>query len=178
MPNFSKTFCWASVPTRPNFFGSLKTTGRLFGAGHGARLARSDVDDVVLDRLRLAGVGEAAQPAERLVAVREASVPPLAGSEVGQVRVRITAAVDDGQLAVFEQPFEARHRRMEREAVVELDRVVGLDGERRAGFVVSIVRPGHDRVEAVVATAQFEHDQNAVGILLRPSAPWPRGSSS
>src|SRR6185295_7106 len=75
-------------------------------------------------------------------------------------RVFVTAAVDDGQLPVFVQPFEACHASAETEVVVDGAHFLLRNAEVRAMFVIRVVAVGDQRIEAVVAAGQLQYDQN------------------
>ena len=108
----------------------------MLAAAHRQRLRVAEVDDHVARRRVVGRVGQPAQPAERLAAVRHAGVPEAHRREVRQARMVVAAAVDDRQQAVLVEPLEADHRRMEAEAVGDLDDLALGDPELRPGAVV------------------------------------------
>jgi hypothetical protein len=58
--------------------------------------------------------------------------------------------VDDRHPAVFVQPFEANHRRMEAEVVVDLEHLARGNADVRPGAIVRRITVRHDGVQAVV----------------------------
>ena len=111
----------ASVPSRRKRAGIVEHQRRMLAAAHGERLGVAEVDDHVAV-LRVVGlVGQPAEPSERFAAVRHACVPEAHRREMRQAGMLVAAAMDDRQQAVLVQPLEADHRRMESEAIGNLD---------------------------------------------------------
>jgi hypothetical protein len=73
----------------------------------------------------------------------------------------VAASVDDRHPPVLEQPFEADHRGVEAEVIVDLEDLAIRNTEMRPGAVVRGVPVGNDGVQAVVAARQLEHDENS-----------------
>jgi hypothetical protein len=78
----------------------------------------------------------------------------------------VAAAVDDPKHPVLVEPLEPDHRRMKAEALAGLDRVVLCDSKLRPCAVVGRIAVRHDRVQAVVAAGQLDHDEDPLGVLL------------
>src|SRR2546430_11537147 len=77
-----------------------------------------------------------------------------------QARMIVAAAVHDAQQPVLVQPFEADHRRMETEAVGNLDDFSIWNSQIRPRAMVRRVAERDDRVQAVVAARQLDDDEN------------------
>ena len=78
----------------------------------------------------------------------------------------VAAAMDDGERPVLVEPLEADHRRMEPEAVGDLDDLALGNPELRPRLVVGGIAERHDGVQAVIAARQLDDHEDAVGMLL------------
>ena len=89
-------------------------------------------------------------------------------------RLVVANAMDDRHLPVLEQPFEADHRLLKAELVVDPQQVVLPDAQLGTGVVIGVIGKGDDGVEAVIAARQFDDDEDAVvgpRLLLRHFRP-------
>ena len=108
-------------------------------------------------------VAQASEPTrclEGIAVVRR--MPDIHRFEVRTVRLRIADPLQDRQVAVIEQLSHAFERGTESHAIGELQALFGLVADRTTDLVVVIVIDRDHRVEAVIATAQLEHDKDLV----------------
>src|SRR5579871_2131130 len=148
--------------------GIVEDHGNMAVAAHGKRLPSPDVHDVIGRGLRGHGIGQATDPAVLLAAVGGGGVPVGHGREVREGRILVTAAVHDGELAIFVEAFEARHAAAEAEVVVDGAQLLTRHAEIRAVLVIGVVAVRDQSIEAVIAARELEHHQNfAIGASLR-----------
>src|SRR6185369_7127912 len=104
-------------------------------------------------RIAAGGVEGAAEPTVALVllGVELRRLPDRHAAEVGALRIGVADAGDDREMSLAEQLVEGPQRRVETDAVVELDEVLCLELESRAELDVLWIGMRHDRVERVVA---------------------------
>jgi hypothetical protein len=72
----------------------------------------------------------------------------------------------DGHVPGFENALQPLARRVEAEVVIQLQHLVLGDADLGSGLVVGVVPIGHNRIETVIATRQFDHDQDALRVFL------------
>ena len=119
---------------------------------HGPRQAPAEVDPcqhVLLLRVKLAD--STANPAFRPQGDRLARVHDVHGAEVRPARVRVSDALHDAHLTLVVQVLERRRRGVERQRVVDRQRLLLLDPHQRPGVVVVPIGVGHHGVHEVVA---------------------------
>ena len=143
----------------------VKDQRRVHFAPHRQRLRAADIDDRVARSFWGVGIGEAADPAQRLAAVGNTGVPEAHRGEVREAGVGIAAAFDDRHVAVFVETLESHQRGMEAGLAGDGDRLVLGNPEHRTDAVVLVIAVRHDCVEAVVASRQLHHDENAIGVF-------------
>ncbi len=118
------------------------------------------------------GVERAAQPAEgfdfRLARVR--GLPDVHALEMRAVGVGIPDSLDDREPPGFEQVGRRPHRRVQAEAVADLEELFHREPQHAAMLPVSLVAEGHDGVDPVVAPIELQHHQHAA-VALRPAGP-------
>ena len=76
--------------------------------------------------------------------------------------IRIADALDDAEVAFFEQGAEEGHRAVQADVVAEFDDVLFLFPDARAGLVIGVVGIGDERVQSVVSTGELEDDEDGV----------------
>src|SRR5262249_9065825 len=100
------------------------------------------------------------------------SLPKGHRGEMGERGLVVADAVHDGEMAVFVEPLEPGHGRLEAEMLIELAQPLRLDADARSGAVIGVISIGHDRVEPVIAAGKLNHHQDAAllgrGRGLRP----------
>ncbi len=106
----------------------------------------------------------AAEPAFALGAIGVGRrLPDFGRAKMRPVRIGIAHALDDGEMAVVEERFEAGQIRIEASVGIEPEDLFGRQGEPGPGAMISVVGEGHDHVEAVVAACQLDdHKDGAV----------------
>jgi hypothetical protein len=146
--------------------GIVEHQRRVLAAADGKRLGVADIHDQIVSRAVVAVIGQPAEPAKRLAAVRRPRVPESHRREMRQARMFVSTSVHHRQQPVFVQSFEADHRRMKTEAVGGLDDVTVRDSELWPRPVIGRVAVGNDGVQAVVAARQLDDDENSLRMLL------------
>ena len=113
-----------------------------------------------------AGAGIVEIPAEPAVgdgfAFGIGGVPDFHGSKVGPVGIRVADALDHSHLAGFVEVAEFREIGVEADGVVELQNLVGRDADCRARPVIGVHAVRHNHVEAVIAAAHLDDDEDVI----------------
>ena len=78
----------------------------------------------------------------------------------------VPAAVYNAEHAVFVQPLETDHRGVKAEPLGGFEHASILYPQLWPGAVIGRVAVRNDRVQPVVATGQFDDDQDTLGVLL------------
>src|ERR1700730_15485418 len=68
--------------------------------------------------------------------------------------------MDDGQFAVFVETLKTGHSAAETEMVVDGSNALLRNTEVGAELIIRVVTEGNERVEAVVAAGEFQHDED------------------
>ena len=79
---------------------------------------------------------------------------------MGERRLVVAGAVDDGQVALLPEPVHADHRLLEAEMVIHLDHVLFADADGRPVAIQRVVTVGDKGAQAVVAAEPLEHHQD------------------
>ncbi len=110
-----------------------------------------------------------AQPAVTGRAAYVGGLPDVHRLEVRERRVGIADAFDYGEQALIHELGQLRHRGMEGHPLVDHDHVFFRDRQLRPRVAVCALRVRDDRVDAVDATSQLNHDQGppVAGAVLR-----------
>ena len=78
----------------------------------------------------------------------------------------VAAAVHNGEESLLVEALEADHRRVEPEAIGNLDDMALGNSELRSDAVVLRIAIRNHRVQAVVASRELEHHENPLRVLL------------
>ena len=97
-------------------------------------------------------------------------LPNLDRAEMRQIGLGVTHTLHDAQLAFRPQRQQRFKGRMQTGAGVERHHLVGLQSNGGAQLVVRPVNERHHGVQPVVATLEFDQNQNSVGHRRRPLA--------
>ena len=81
------------------------------------------------------------------------------------VGLGVSNTAHDGDGALVIAPLQSGERGMEREAVCEGECLARRDGQVTASLLIRRVRRGDDRVQAVVAAVEGDHDEGSAGGL-------------
>src|SRR5258708_1265524 len=87
-------------------------------------------------------------------------LPDFRGTEVGTVRVWVADALDDRQTAAVIQVLEPGQAGMKSGLIIELEDILGIDAELRAGLMIKIVRVRHHGIQTIVAAGHLQHAEN------------------
>src|SRR5262245_64593613 len=93
----------------------------MLAAPHRQRLGRSQVDDEIALFGIESFISDPPEPSERFAAVRHAGMPEAHRREMRQAGMVVTATVHNREVPVFVEALETNHRRMEPEAIGDLD---------------------------------------------------------
>ena len=124
-------------------------------------------------RRAVAGVVEVAADPARALGVEASGLPDVHRGEVRAVRVRVADALDHLHQPLVVELLERREVRMQPEPADAVERqrrrlrvlrrgAGRADPDLRARAVVLVVAEGDHGVEAVVASAELDHDQDAL----------------
>ena len=114
------------------------------------------------ERIPDAGQGAvrpAAEPAPSLRELRIRRVPDVARREVGEARARIPDVRHDGDASGVPERLHAGHDRIQAQPPVERQDLADRNADPRAELRIERVGVRHDRVQAVVASGELEHDE-------------------
>ena len=75
-------------------------------------------------------------------------------------RPRVTDVPDNCEAALIPKSVQFFQRGMQAQMVVQLEHVVGLDGQPGSAGVVDVIRKRHNRVQAVVTPSQLNDDEH------------------
>ncbi len=124
----------------------------------------------------------AREPALAQVLIRtRCGVPDLDRAEMRQVRLRVADALHDRQLLALPKRHQRLQRRMQRGALVELNRLLTFDADVFAQLIVSRIGKRNHGVQTVVTALQFDENQQvavaathwpALGRRLRAEGAW------
>ncbi len=81
------------------------------------------------------------------------------GGEVRIGRILVTAAMNNGHLAVFIEALESSHARIESKVVVDDAQFVLGNAYIRPLLIIGIVAVGHNSIQAIVAAGELEYDE-------------------
>ena len=87
-------------------------------------------------------------------------LPDFGGSEVGSVGIRVSDALNDGQVAGIGEGTEAFQSRMPGEGIVDAEELGFRDGKTRASPPIMVVRIRYERVQTVIATRHLQDHKN------------------
>src|ERR1044072_7563289 len=93
-------------------------------------------------------------------------MPEAHRREMRQAGMVVAAPMNDGKRPVLVETLEADHRRMEAEAVGDLDDLAFGNTELRSRLVVRRIAKRDDGIQSVVAARQLDDDEDAVRVLL------------
>ena len=140
--------------------GIVKDHRHVAVAANRERLPRVDVHNKVGRRVGRHRVGQAAHPSVLLAAVGRGGVPIRHRREVRERWILVSAAVHDGQLAVFVQTFETGHAAAESEMIVDGPHFFARNADVRAVMIIGVVAIRDQRIQPIVAARKFQHHQD------------------
>jgi hypothetical protein len=88
------------------------------------------------------------------------ALPDVHRAEVGAIRVGVADALEDGQLAIFEEVLHRGEVGMKANMVGDFQDGLGVNAEGGALAVVGVVGVGHDGVQAVIAAGELDDDED------------------